>query len=261
MTRFVGICQYDGTLFSGFQFQKNARSVQDELEKALKSFSNLSSRVNCAGRTDKGVHALSQIFDFSVENPSRNINWIAAFNSSLPDDLAVTHVEEADSNFHARFSAYERSYVYLIKVGEIRSTFLRNYVYHVSKPIDLKLLSKELKGIIGTHDFSAFRSSQCSAKDPVKTISKASFEERDNLICIEFSANAFLHNMIRILIGTLVENSTNADSEYTITDIISSKDRALAGKTAPANGLYFLGAKYKDIQNTNIPFKKFFDSL
>ena len=93
MTRFVGICQYDGTLFSGFQFQKNARSVQDELEKALKSFSNLSSRVNCAGRTDKGVHALSQIFDFSVEDPSRNINWIAAFNSSLPDDLVVTHVE------------------------------------------------------------------------------------------------------------------------------------------------------------------------
>ena len=186
---------------------------------------------------------------------------MAALNSSLPDDLVITHIEEVDPNFHARFSAYERSYVYLIKVGETRSAFLRNYVYYVSKPINLKVLSQELKEIIGTHDFSAFRSSQCSAKDPVKTISKAGFEERDNLICIEFSANAFLHNMIRILIGTLVEISTNSDTEYTITDIIISKDRTLAGKTAPANGLYFLGAKYKDIQNTNIPFKKFFDSL
>ena len=113
----------------------------------------------------------------------------------------------------------------------------------------------------GEHNFNSFRSSSCNSNNPIKKISFVELKTFNSFIIITVTANAFLHNMIRILIGTLVEISTNADSEYTISDIISSKNRALAGKTAPANGLYFLGAKYKDMQNTNIPFKKFFDSL
>ena len=245
--RFVGICQYDGSNFSGFQSQKNASSVQDVLESAISSVGRLNGRINYAGRTDAGVHATKQIFDFS-SNDSREIKqWINGANSSLPDDVSIKALQEVSDNFHSRYDATSRSYSYLIYIGDTQPIFLRNYVLWEKNQLDVKKMRKEAACLIGTHNFHAFRGSKCTANNPIRTMKSIEILEKNNFVIITLCANAYLYNMVRIIVGTLIDLSKGSLSND-MNGILNSQDRINAGKTAQPQGLFFTGANYNEIE-------------
>ena len=245
--RFAGICQYDGSNFSGFQSQKNASSVQDALESAISSVGRLNGRINYAGRTDAGVHATKQIFDFS-SNDSREIQqWINGVNSSLPNDVSIQALQEVSDSFHSRYDATSRSYSYLIYTGNTQPIFLRNYVLWEKNQLDLNKMREEAACLVGTHNFHSFRGSKCTSNNPIRTIKSIDILEQKNFVIINLCANAYLYNMVRIIVGTLIDLSKGSLSND-MNDILNSQDRINAGKTAQSQGLFFTGANYNDIE-------------
>ena len=243
--RYVGICQYDGSSYSGFQSQKNASSIQDHLELAISSIGLLEERINYAGRTDAGVHATQQIFDFSSGSHREKNQWLKGLNSLLPNDISVSSIQKAPDDFHSRFDAINRSYAYIIYTGKTQPIFLRDYVYWEKNEIDLKIMKAEAAHLIGTHNFNSFRGSKCTAKNPVRTIHSIDIEIKDHFIIISMCANAYLYNMVRIIIGTLLDMSKGSGKD--MKTILNAHDRKVAGKTAQAQGLFFTGAEYKKI--------------
>lgn len=243
--RFVGICKYDGSNYSGFQSQKNASSIQDHLELALSSIGPLEERINYAGRTDAGVHATRQIFDF-LSNDHRETNqWLKGLNSQLPNDISIASIQKVPDDFHSRFDAISRSYTYVIYTGKTQPIFLRDYIYWEKHEIDIEVMRDEATHLIGTHNFSSFRGSKCTAKNPVRTLHSIDIEQRKNFIIINLCANAFLYNMVRIIVGTLLDISKGFGNN--MKTILNAQDRKIAGKTAQAQGLFFTGADYKKI--------------
>jgi len=243
--RFVGICQYDGSNYAGFQSQKNAPSIQDNLELAIASIGTLEGRINYAGRTDAGVHATGQIFDFMAKNYRDSDQWIKGLNSLLPNDIAVSSIVEAPDKFHSRFDAINRTYSYVIYVGKVQPIFFKNYVCWEKNKIDLDIMRSEAASLIGTHNFSAFRGSKCTSKNPVRTIKSIDIAKKGNFIIITLCANAYLYNMVRIIVGTLLDISKGSAKD--IKTILNSQNRKNAGITAKAQGLFFTGAKYEKI--------------
>ena len=243
--RFVGICQYDGSNYSGFQSQKNSSSVQDQLELAISSVGKLEERINYAGRTDAGVHAIGQVFDFSSNDHRESSQWLNGINSLLPSDISVSSIQKAPDDFHSRFDAMNRSYAYVIYNGKTQPIFLRDYMYWEKYEIDIEIMRAEAAHLIGTHNFNSFRGSKCTAKNQVRTIKSIEIEQKDGFIIISLCANAYLYNMVRIIIGTLLEISKG--SKKNMKTILNAQDRKIAGKTAQAQGLFFVGADYKKI--------------
>tara|TARA_A100001011_G_scaffold160618_1_gene169047 strand:+ start:1002 stop:1787 length:786 start_codon:yes stop_codon:yes gene_type:complete len=240
--------EYIGTDFSGFQSQKNATTIQDHIEEAIKKITNKYTKINYSGRTDAGVHALSQVFDFDTEIKRDKENWIKGINSNLPKSISVRKAFNVPDNFDSRFSAVERRYSYIIYNSSKKPVFFDNFSYWISNHLDLDLIKDQLKMFLGEHDFSSFRSSRCSSKNPVKKVSYVDVKTSHNFIIITVAANAFLQNMVRIMIGTLIDIAKN-EKKMLIEEIINKKDRTFAGKTAPAKGLFFLGPKYKNELN------------
>ena len=249
--RFVGICQYDGSNYSGFQSQKNSSSIQDHLELAISSIGMLDERINYAGRTDTGVHATGQIFDFSSKDHRETSQWLKGLNSILPNDISVSSIQKAPDDFHSRFDAINRSYAYVIYTGKTQPIFLRDYIYWEKHEIDIEIMRVEAANLIGTHNFNSFRGSKCTAKNPVRTVHSIDIEQKGDFIIISLCANAYLYNMVRIIVGTLLDMSKG--SEKNMKTILSAQDRKIAGKTAQAQGLFFTGANYKKI---NIDLKE-----
>ena len=243
--RFVGICQYDGSNYSGFQSQKNSSSVQDQLELAISSIGRLEERINYAGRTDAGVHATGQVFDFLSNDPRETNQWLNGLNSLLPSDISVSFIQKAPDDFHSRFDAINRSYAYIIYNGKTQPIFLRDHVYWEKNEIDTEIMKIEAANLIGTHNFNSFRGSKCTAKNPIRTIKSIEIEKKDDFIIISLCANAYLYNMVRIIVGTLLEVSKG--SKKNMKTILNAQDRKIAGKTAQAQGLFFIGADYKKI--------------
>ena len=243
--RFVGICQYDGSNYSGFQSQKNASSIQDHLELAISSIGVLEERINYAGRTDAGVHATGQIFDFLSKDHRETTQWLKGLNSQLPNDISVSSIQKVPDEFHSRFDAITRSYTYMIYTGKTQPIFLRDYIYWEKHEIDLEIMKAEAAYLIGTHNFNSFRGSKCTAKNPVRTLHSIDIEQRENFIIISLCANAYLYNMVRIIVGTLLDMSKG--SRKNMKTILNAQDRTNAGKTAQAQGLFFTGAEYKKI--------------
>ena len=243
--RFVGICQYDGSNYSGFQSQKNAPSIQDNLELAIASVGSLEGRINYAGRTDAGVHATRQIFDFSAKHHRDTDQWLKGLNSKLPNDISVSSIQQAPDEFHSRFDAISRTYSYVIYTGNAQPIFLRDYVYWEKNKIDVDLMRAEASYLIGTHNFNSFRGSKCTSTNPVRVIKSIDIVEKDDFIIIALCANAYLYNMVRIIVGTLLDISMGSLKD--IKTILKSQDRKNAGKTAKAQGLFFTGAEYKKI--------------
>ena len=243
--RFVGICQYDGSNYSGFQSQKNAPSIQDNLELAIASVGTLEGRINYAGRTDAGVHATGQIFDFSAKHHRDTDQWLKGLNSQLPNDISVLSIQKAPDEFHSRFDAVSRTYSYVIYTGNAQPIFLRDYVYWEKNKIDVDLMRAEASNLIGTYNFNSFRGSKCTSKNPVRVIKSIDIVEKDNFIIISICANAYLYNMVRIIVGTLLDISMGSLKD--IMTILNSQNRKNAGKTAKAQGLFFTGAEYKKI--------------
>ncbi len=236
---------YDGAKYSGFQIQKNANTIQEELEKSLRQLYNREIPVIGASRTDAGVHALGQKFTFNIVDSSIPVEKIPlAINSRLPEDIVVTDSRVVDEYFHPRFDAKEKVYVYKILNSKYINPLLRDYVYHFKNKLDLECMQKGAKYFLGTHDFLAFCSAGSSVKSTVRTIHRILIRNAGPLIEIEFRGDGFLYNMIRIMVGTLLDCGTNKFPPSYIDKIIFSKDRTMAGKTAPPHALTLVDILY-----------------
>lgn len=241
--RLAFVTEYDGTNFSGFQKQKNAISVQEIIEDALKEITREDISINYAGRTDAGVHALSQVFDFKTDIKRDHKNWIDGMNSNLPDSISIKSISDVPDDFHSRFSALDRSYTYVVYNSKTKPLFFDNLVHWDDNLIEFSSIQEQANMFLGSHDFTSFRSSRCSSNNPVKDIKSIEATKVNNFIFITIKANAFLHNMVRIISGTLIDIA-KGEINSSIDEILLKKNRAAAGKTASAKGLFFLGPQY-----------------
>ncbi|MGB0866196.1 MAG: tRNA pseudouridine(38-40) synthase TruA [Granulosicoccaceae bacterium] len=242
--RIAAIIEYRGTHYSGWQFQDHTNSVQDELEKALGFVAAEPIRVVCAGRTDAGVHAIGQVvhWDTEVERPDHG--WRMGANNKLPDDIAIQWVGRVADDFHARYHAIERSYRYYILNRASRSATAAGLVTLERRPLDDQAMHRAAQALVGEHDFSSFRASGCQAKHPVRTIKAISVRRQGEVLCVEVLGNAFLHNMIRIIVGNLIAVGCGDEAEGFVAQLLAKQDRRAGRTTAKPGGLYFVGPKY-----------------
>ncbi|MDL4841417.1 tRNA pseudouridine(38-40) synthase TruA [Aquibacillus rhizosphaerae] len=250
MKRIKCIIKYDGTNFSGYQVQPKGRTVQEELEKALKKIHKGEKKsVIASGRTDARVHALGQVIHFDTHLDIPPANWKRAFNAVLPEDIMVKKAAIVSSNFHARFDVVEKEYHYFLSTEKEKNVFIRNYAFHFTHHLDLQAINAACKLLEGEHDFSSFCAAKAGVKGlKVRTIYHASCykDEEKQQIEFVFKGNGFLYNMVRILVGTLIEVGRGKRQPSDIIDMIEAKDRSVAGKTAPAQGLFLWNVVYND---------------
>lgn len=235
---------YDGTNYSGWQFQINARTVQEEIQKALKIIMKKDIKINGSGRTDAGVHALEQVANFKADFTIPVDRIPVAMNGLLPPDIAIKKAEDVDMNFHARYSSKGKRYIYKIYNAKVRNPLYRNYSYFVNREIDINKIKEASKYFLGEHDFKAFMTKGSSIKTTVRTIYSINVYKRDDFIVIDYKGNGFLYNMVRIITGTLLDVNFGKINMEDLEDIIRLKDRNKAGHTAPAEGLYLAEVYY-----------------
>jgi len=236
--------EYDGTNYHGWQSQINAVAVQDVITDAIKKLTGEDCNLIGAGRTDVGVHALGQVANFVTESRIPAERFSYALNSILPEDIVIKKSEEANPDFHSRYSAKGKKYRYLIYNSIHPSALLRNRVYHVSFNLDFDSMQKASDFFLGMHDFSAFKASGSSVKTSERTITGVHLAKSEDIITFEIEGDGFLYNMVRIIAGTLVEVGAGKIQPEAIPEIIKSRDRNKAGKTAPAHGLYLIEVYY-----------------
>ncbi|MEO8672708.1 MAG: tRNA pseudouridine(38-40) synthase TruA [Tahibacter sp.] len=236
--------EYDGTDFLGWQRLTHGRSVQAEVEQALSFVAAQPVEVVCAGRTDSGVHARCQVihFDAPVERPDRA--WQLGCNSRLPAPICVRWVQAVDSEFHARFSARARRYRYRLLNRGVRPALDARFVAWERRSLDLAAMHEASRALLGEHDFSAFRTVACQAPNPSRTVQELLIERVDDCIVFEIQANAFLHHMVRNIIGSLLPIGRGERDVAWLGRLLAGRDRSLAGPTAPAEGLTFLRPLY-----------------
>ena len=238
------VIEYDGTNFVGWQQQENGQSIQSVIQEALVKLSNEKVTIFGAGRTDAGVHAYGQVASFNLNKKIETDVIRDGLNQHLrPHPIAVQNAEIVDDNFHARFSAKKRWYEYKIINRRPPLTIDLNRAWCVYKNLDIEKMKSESLSFLGKHDLNAFRSAHCQSKNSMKTIDSVSIKNIDEQIIIEVSAKSFLHSQVRIMIGTLVDIA-KGNINKTVLDIINSKQRDIAGQTAPANGLYLKKVEY-----------------
>jgi len=235
--RFAFGVEYDGTSFSGWQIQKNVRTIQGELAKALSSVANDNIIPIGAGRTDSGVHASGQIGHFDTDVSRTPFQWRAGVNTILPKDVSVQWVRLVDDNFHARDQANCRTYRYNILNQIYRSALNERYAWLIMQDLDDSLMIDALGHLEGKHNFSCFRASGCQAKTPLRHMYSASLTRKERLISIELRANAFLYHMVRNIMGSVIQVGLKKMPPDWIEVLLKSKDRELAGPTAPPQGL------------------------
>ena len=238
--------QYDGTCFNGWQLQDNGRTVQGEIEAALKVLTRDNIRVVASGRTDTGVHAIGQVIHFNTTSSIPLQRLCIGMNGILESDLSVKNAYNVDNTFHARFSAIEREYRYLIYNNPQRSPFMRYRAMWAREPLDVEYINDVLGHTVGEHDFASFckKRSASENENTVRSINSARACMKGEYIEIKICGNAFLHNMIRIIIGTVVEMGRKGYPPEHISEIIAQKDRDAGGYTAPAYGLYLSRVMY-----------------
>ncbi len=229
---------YDGTNFNGYQLQPNLRTVQNELEKAVSYLNRQTyTSVQSSGRTDRGVHALNQVAHFDLEIDTTLDKIKRGLNSNLPEDIHVIKVSKISDDFHARFSAKKKEYVYKINVGEY-NPMERNYVYQYNRPLDINKMKEAIKYFEGTHDFTSFVSSEDERENKVRTIIKTDIKEKKDIIEISFQADGFMKYQVRNMVGLLIAIGNNKKDVSDVEKIIEAKDRTKSVKTAAAEGLY-----------------------
>lgn len=237
--------EYMGSNFHGWQLQKSGiRTVQQAVETALSSVADLPVRVFCSGRTDAGVHALEQVIHFETTANRENKAWLFGGNVNLPADVNFTWAKRVDKDFHARFSAIARRYNYKIHNTKVRSAIIDKHSLWEPRALDINAMQQASKYLLGEHDFSAFRGSLCQAKSPVKTIEFIRLSKDGDKILLDIKANAFLHHMVRNIVGTLLKIGKGERPIQWMQEVLDSKDRKEAGATAPPQGLYFVKATY-----------------
>lgn len=236
--------EYDGAGFHGWQSQPHGNTVQDALERALSAVAGESVRVTCAGRTDAGVHALGQVahFDCTAERPDNA--WVRGTNAHLPATVAVRWAQPVDKEFHARFAALSRSYRYVLYNHAVRPALNHGHVGWCHRPLDAERMQRAAQLLLGEKDFSAFRSAECQAKSPLKTLYQADVVRRGNMIVFDFRASAFLQHMVRNIVGALVAVGKGKREADWIAELIARRDRTLAAPTFSPAGLYFSAVEY-----------------
>lgn len=253
--------EYCGTGFRGWQSQAQGKTVQDALELALQAIAGCKVGVVCAGRTDAGVHASQQVvhFDAPVERPLTA--WVRGVNSHLPDGVAVRWAQPVSDEFHARFSARGRRYRYLLLNRPQRPGLWQGRVGWFHGALDLALMQDAAGRLLGEHDFSAFRAAECQAKTPVKTLSRAEVRQCGSMFVFDFEATAFLHHMVRNLVGTLVYIGKGTQSPDWVDELLQARDRKLAAPTFSPDGLYFRGPLYEPQWALPDPDDDFLDGM
>lgn len=240
--RYKCIVMYDGTNFHGFQIQEDLRTVQLEIENVLKIITKVPTKIYPAGRTDTGVHAYNQVFHFDTDVEMKEYQMKNAINSRLPRDIYVKKVEIVDENFHSRYNAKIKEYHYIIDLNEY-NPLLTNYRYYYKHKLDINKMIDASKIFVGTHDFKAFTKNH-KIENTVRTIYSIDFDINDKVITIKFKGNGFLHNMVRIIVAMLIEVGNDRKTKEDLENILVSKNRLLAPKTAPANALYLVNIEY-----------------
>ena len=236
---------YNGTGYEGWQSQLSGNTVQDQLEKALGKFAALPLRTLCAGRTDAGVHGLMQVVHFDTGLQRELPSWVRGTNAFLPRDIAVQWAHEVPDDFHCRGSAISRRYAYVLLESPVRPSVEAGRVGWVYRPMDETAIREAMGHLLGEHDFSSFRAAQCQAKSPVKTIRRIEVSRQGRYWRFEFEANAFLHHMIRNIMGCLVAVGQGVQAPGWLAEVVAARDRDAAAPTFSPDGLYFLGPCYE----------------
>lgn len=240
--------QYDGMPWRGWQTQPSGGTVQDTLEAAMKRFALTDIATTCAGRTDAGVHAVEQVVHFDTDLEREMFSWVRGVNAFLPPSIAVRWACEVDADpivgFHARFSATSRTYHYVIYNHPVRSPLLAGKAGWVFRPLNIEPMQAAAKHLLGTQDFSAFRAAECQAKSPVKTMQDIRIERRADIIVVTLTANAFLHHMVRNIVGSLIVIGNGNQPPEWMAEILESRDRSRAAPTFMPDGLYLAKIVY-----------------
>jgi tRNA pseudouridine38-40 synthase len=239
----VGV-EYDGTAYAGWQTQQAAPSVQQVAEAAFSRIAAEPVGLICAGRTDAGVHARWQVahFDTNANRPLRA--WLLGSNSELPPDVSIPWVRPVPMHFHARYSAQARTYRYVILNRATRSAFAVNRAACIFRPLDHQRMAEAATVLVGSHDFSAFRSAECQANSPIRNVEKLSVVRQGDWVLIEATANAYLHHMMRNIAGLLIAIGRGDAPATWAREVLDGRDRKRNAATAPAEGLYFWGVRY-----------------
>ena len=237
--------EYDGTNYFGFQKQKSTKqTIQGSLEESISRVADHKVKTFCSGRTDSGVHAFMQVLHFDTKAIRSSIEWSRGINSYLPKDIRVLWAKEIDESFHARFSATKRFYIYNILNDPTPSALWAHRSLYIPTRLDMQSMKKASKYLLGEHDFSSFRGSGCQSKTPIRNIHEIKISRKDDFVTLEFTANAFLLHMVRIIVGTLIMVGKKEIKPKEVDKILKQKNRKIAGKTVSSSGLFFLGPCY-----------------
>lgn len=239
---------YDGTHYFGWQRQEDLQlpTIQTCLEEAITKVADHKIDVVCAGRTDRGVHALGQVLHFDTHAMRNDNAWILGVNSYLPKDIRVQWMCVVDEDFHARFSAQSRRYRYVIYNHPIKPALLRHQVTTHYHPLNEQDMQTAANYLIGEHDFTSYRAVQCQAKSPIRTVTMLNVQRRGNFIAIDIQANAFLHHMVRNITGVLLTIGEGKRAPLWAKEVLEAKNRREGDITAPASGLYFVEVSYPE---------------
>jgi tRNA pseudouridine38-40 synthase len=238
--------EYDGSAFLGWQIQRQEPTVQASVEQALARVANHDVRVTCCGRTDTGVHAICQVAHFDTEALRSERQWILGLNSHLPPGASALWIREVDDQFHARFSAFSRSYRYLILNRWVRPAIDAHRVSWCRSPLDADKMHLAAKALKGVHDFSSFRASACQARHAVREIQEISVKRLGDSVQLDITANGFLYHMVRNIAGSLIRIGGGDASPEWLGEVLEKRDRSQAAPTAAPQGLYFLSARYPE---------------
>lgn len=236
--------EYDGSNYHGWQRQSGLQTVQEQLENALSVVAAYPVTVSCAGRTDTGVHAMGQVVHFETESQRSERAWILGTNSNMPNSVTVRWVKFVADDFHARFSALSRRYRYIIYNNPLRPAIARHAVTWHYRYLDAARMQQGAQYLLGEHDFTSYRALGCQAKNPVRKILHISVARINDLIILDVTANAFLHHMVRNIVGVLINIGAGHQEPIWAQQVLQVKDRTLGGVTAPPYGLYFMEASY-----------------
>jgi tRNA pseudouridine38-40 synthase len=237
--------EYDGSRYCGWQMQSHGtRTVQDEIEKALSIVADHPVQVVCAGRTDTGVHATGQVVHFDTDAERKLKAWVMGVNTHLPDDIGVHWSKQVDSGFSARFSANMRSYRYVIQQRAARPALYSHRVTWVYDDLNTRAMHEAAQALLGENDFSSFRSSACQAEHAMRFVKSIEISAESSFVYIDIQANAFLHHMVRNIVGSLLKVGTGERPVSWMAELLALKDRTRAGPTAPARGLYLVAVQY-----------------
>jgi len=235
---------YDGSRFDGWQSQPSGNTVQDSLERALSEIGGAAVRLAGAGRTDAGVHATAQVAHFDTDAARPESAWVRGANSLLPESIAVQWAAPVPPEFHARYSATARSYRYVLYNHPVRPALFARKLGWFHLPLDREAMAAAARCLLGENDFSAFRSAECQARSPVRTLSHASVSRSGPYCVFDFTANAFLHHMVRNLVGSLLFVGKGKHPPEWVREVLESRDRKLAAPTISPDGLYLTKVQY-----------------